>query len=140
MTSKMDIINMVKFITSRLPRFAPKYDAQNYVFYCDLDVAKISNYMINNWQRFFNSEKNGPSIHIVIDMYGICGTTSKKVIDELKDILFDVIQEYIEDEKPDVCNFNETDMINYLTNHLDLRINDFVFKKTANTCTPYGFI
>ena len=129
-----DITIIKQFVNGRMPRFAPKYDPSGYLIYTNLNAHKICNYMSKNWRNFYDFEKKATVRPI--NFYGICETTSSKVLDELGNVLFDVIKNYF-DEYPD---FNEDEMLKYLKEHLDLEVTNFIFRKTANTSTPYGFI
>ena len=134
MTDEITIIK--EFVNGRMPRFAPKYDPSGYLIYSNLNADRISKYMSKNWRDFYDFNKRAAVRPI--NFYKICETTSSKVLDELGNVLFDVIKNYF-DEYPDLV-FNEDEMLEYLKIHLDLEVTKFIFRKTANTSTPYGFI
>lgn len=129
----MQIGNIIKQALEAPPKFGTRYDPRRMDFYLNINEAHISNFLITQCN---NPENPYEEIGMFLK------TNDKQILEDFKQVLIDsIIEKYINmyDENPSLEK--ETTIVQKeIRLLLEKNVQHLIFKRTANTCTPYGFI
>ncbi len=126
----MDLTTAYHFINNLPPYPLLNYDALNIEIYQNLDIQKITRYMVSNWRIFITDNKPAIRLH----MYSICDTTSATVVDSIINTLYQTLK--------DCFDLFGTITIEeeILHKYLEINLETLVYKKTNNSYNPYKYV
>ena len=135
--SQINLENLIIQCTQNMSGIGPKYDAFRMNTYFRLDKEKIVNFLAENWTNVeYDTQKLSNLINII----------DNQILEDLKQVLINSL----------IVNFNggytkdgymrKNIQIDYEEEKTKLKLilyhqlETLIFKRTANTSTPYGFI
>jgi hypothetical protein len=117
----------------RPPAFGPKYDAKRMNMYFDLNIDDIVRFLAEYCDNTnYDDDLMAKVIHL----------TDKQVLNDLRNVLLDTIMDVYmpEYERNKLYEKDKYTVQEECLPHLIQNFNTLIFKRTANTCTPYGYI
>jgi len=116
-----------------LPTIRPKYDAKRMDLYFGLDLNSIVRFLTENCD---NPNYDDELMSQVIQLH------DKQILKDLRHVLLETIMDvYMPDyEKNPEFQRDKYGVQEECIPHLFNNLQSLIFKRTANTCTPYGFI
>jgi hypothetical protein len=132
MSQNIQISQIIATAFERPPANRPKYDASRMEQYFRLDKDQIMQILLENCHNpnFYSDELMHPI------------TNDEKILEDLRNLLINtIVEEYAE-----LCEKNTHFALKKFLVQIQIKpllsknFDELIFKRTANTCTPYGFI
>jgi len=135
--SELNLHNLMNKCTQNMSIFAPRYDPFRMNTYFRLDKDIIVNFLADN---FTNVEYDTEQLSKLINI------KDKQILEDLKQVLIDSLRIHFNGGYTKEGHMRENIQIDYEEEKAKLKpilyheLETMLFKRTANTSTPYGFI
>ena len=135
--SELNLHNLMNQCTRNMSMFAPRYDPFRMNKYFRLDKDIIVSFLADN---LTNVEYDTSELSKLINI------TDEQILEDLKQVLIDSLRIHFNGGYTKEGYMRENIQINYeeekakLKSILYHQLETMLFKRTANTSTPYGFI
>ena len=135
--SELNLHNLMNQCTRNMSIFAPRYDPIRMNKYFRLDKDIIVSFLADNLTNVeYDTEKLSKLIN----------TTDTQILEDLKQVLIDSLRIHFNGGYTKEGHMRENIQIDYEEEKTKLKpilyyqLETMLFKRTANTSTPYGFI
>jgi hypothetical protein len=135
--SKINLENLMIQCTQNMSGIGPDYDELRINTYFKLDKNLIVNFLADNWTNVeYDTEKLSKLINI----------TDEQILDDLKQVLISSLIVNFNGGYTKEGNMLENIQVDYEEEKAKLKptlyheLETMLFRRTANTSTPYGFI
>ena len=134
----IQIGNIIKKTVESPPRLSPKYDALKMNLYLQVDEYVLTESLLNNCDKCNDSD----SEELYTKLEYSLKIKDRQVLADFKNVLIETLIDkywnlYNEDPTLEISTYVVKEEIRVL---LSENLKHLIFKRSANSCTPYGFI